>query len=1058
MELTVCEKQERKIARDNAEREARKADMKQHADKLFQGFKKLNDSHAKRAIWELFQNAIDISDGNCEIEIELNPDEIIFKHNGKAFTSRTLIALIKQVSSKDANSNKKEVGQYGTGFITTHTLGRKIILNGSLEDNGNYISLDDFEIDRTAELANDLIDKLATQERNVLDLIENGVYKTVSEVQTSFAYQTFSDLERNRAKKALETLMTIIPYVLTLNETLQKVKVSSFCDDFEDLLYVKGETQSDDDLVYKTTILENGRNNDIYYLGNEGKDTIVLLPINSNNEAIKFSDDLPRLFLYYPLIGSEDFGFNFIIHSNKFFPTEPRDGVYLSSDNEQVSLDEESNVAILNEASNMIFSYLENNISNITNSINIASLDFKIDSDNSYLNDYFESFKNEWVNSFIDLSIVDTKEGKFSPRDVFFFSEELLRSEECTECIYKLIDRFDWELNIPKINNVSEWTDIVVNWNSSDIKFIGVKDLLKKIEEVGDLSSFENEYDLKCLYKYLFDNDFESEFSDFELLPNLDGAFCTRQVLKVGKNIEEEYLPIAKNLIPDTISNLINPAFILELKYESFSRNDLFLAFSQQLQRFSTKDNHLDITNDAIKDVVSLCSIFPKVGINSTRKSIVKLICKHYSFDYEEYIVANVEDDKFDYDAMPTISLIKIVICDFINSCNEDKAYVESNLDFLKSFIRLIDGQYDYKGILKSQRIFPNQNFVLSEAADLFKESAFPDEQTDSEYLKDTYNLFIDDDIRRSLLHNDFLDSSTISKEKSAKDLASPIDSAVNSINIYDINKHKCKSAILKLIEKLTNSKFFKDLFPLLDSKKAMIMMTKISDDKVKGDLFKIIASDDEKISLLGKLSQREDLNHLISLGEKALEQEREFKSDFQFKKQIGVHIENLIRDKIGQDIHDLCIDTTADEQQGGQDIVIRFKGEIIYYIEVKSRWNSRKSIMMSPLQMKTAAENKEKYSLCSVDMCDYKIGSDSRYDVQDILDIRDRIKFINDIGCQVENLSEISNIAFRNSNEEPTLTGDYKVLVPQTIVSKGDSFEDFFECLASLISENINN
>ena len=58
----------REEAQKRAEEEAMRADMKQHADKLIQGFENLKDSHAKRAIWELFQNAIDLSE-KCEVII-----------------------------------------------------------------------------------------------------------------------------------------------------------------------------------------------------------------------------------------------------------------------------------------------------------------------------------------------------------------------------------------------------------------------------------------------------------------------------------------------------------------------------------------------------------------------------------------------------------------------------------------------------------------------------------------------------------------------------------------------------------------------------------------------------------------------------------------------------------------------------------------------------------------------------------------------------------------------------------------------------------------------------
>lgn len=72
---TILQPIDRQLAKERAEEESRRADMKQHADKLIQGFEKLEESHAKRAIWELFQNAIDLSD-KSEITIRLNESNL----------------------------------------------------------------------------------------------------------------------------------------------------------------------------------------------------------------------------------------------------------------------------------------------------------------------------------------------------------------------------------------------------------------------------------------------------------------------------------------------------------------------------------------------------------------------------------------------------------------------------------------------------------------------------------------------------------------------------------------------------------------------------------------------------------------------------------------------------------------------------------------------------------------------------------------------------------------------------------------------------------------------
>src|SRR5688500_16750747 len=74
-------------------------DLKQHADKIIQGIKKIGPTHAKRAIWELFQNAVDLS-LHCEISISVSENGLVFAHNGVPFNMHTLDCLFTQVSSK----------------------------------------------------------------------------------------------------------------------------------------------------------------------------------------------------------------------------------------------------------------------------------------------------------------------------------------------------------------------------------------------------------------------------------------------------------------------------------------------------------------------------------------------------------------------------------------------------------------------------------------------------------------------------------------------------------------------------------------------------------------------------------------------------------------------------------------------------------------------------------------------------------------------------------------------------------------------------------------------
>ncbi|BAZ11378.1 hypothetical protein NIES4071_32040 [Calothrix sp. NIES-4071] len=126
--------------------ELERAHRQQTATKLFDGIRKLygSESSPRRWIWELLQNAKDVANTKVRIEIIFNKQHLEFKHNGKPFLMKNITYLIEQVSTKDRNSNKpqdssdvKEVrttGKFGTGFMTTHLLSKKVELSSIFHD------------------------------------------------------------------------------------------------------------------------------------------------------------------------------------------------------------------------------------------------------------------------------------------------------------------------------------------------------------------------------------------------------------------------------------------------------------------------------------------------------------------------------------------------------------------------------------------------------------------------------------------------------------------------------------------------------------------------------------------------------------------------------------------------------------------------------------------------------------------------------------------------------------------------------------------------------------
>jgi hypothetical protein len=161
------------------------------------------------------------------------------------------------------------------------------------------------------------------------------------------------------------------------------------------------------------------------------------------------------------------------------------------------------------------------------------------------------------------------------------------------------------------------------------------------------------------------------------------------------------------------------------------------------------------------------------------------------------------------------------------------------------------------------------------------------------------------------------------------------------------------------------------------------------------------------------------------------LENKNQTNANFQFKLKIGNHIETILRKYLNDTFEPEEIIADVIEEQDGQDIIIKIRGAIKYYIEVKSRWDKNTSIRMSKNQTIRSNEQKEIYSLCSVDMTNY-IGED-RYEVKEIEKISGNLMFVNDIGDHVKHLIDV--LKQTNITDEIHLDGDYRTLVPQKII-----------------------
>ena len=291
---------------------------------------KANQSNRRRMlarwIWELLQNARDTSgatQGDLVASIAYQDGDLIFQHTGRPFTMFELGHLIFHGSTKI--EDKGLLGRYGSGFLTTHLISPEIEVSGRLDDGRAF----QFTIRREDGSVQELSASMdrAWQEFNA-SLARTRESK---EFTTRFRYPVTED-STDAVKSGLDTLMCCAPFVIVFNPEFSMIEARS-ADAYTSFRKVDRKQPADKNGPSLITVLETKDGNEarIEYLVENSGHTSVAVPLEHMGEArgCASATGIPRLFLGFPLAGTEDFSFPVVINSFDFTPTEDRDGVFL---------------------------------------------------------------------------------------------------------------------------------------------------------------------------------------------------------------------------------------------------------------------------------------------------------------------------------------------------------------------------------------------------------------------------------------------------------------------------------------------------------------------------------------------------------------------------------------------------------------------------------------------------------------------------------------------------------------------------------------------------------
>ena len=525
--------------------------------------KYLTDQESNRArwqnrwIWELLQNARDAStvgSNHLVAEIQYNSQKLVFLHNGSGFTPHQITHLIYHGSTKV--EDEETIGKYGSGFLTTHLLSPKIVISGQLAD-GQWF---DFPLVRKPDSVTALHESMDEAWENFSPSVEPQV-PIPKGFTTRFVYPIVEDSAAEAVKSGLTTLKQCAPYVVVFNPEFASINIEDHDQSITFEVIERSPLENAPEIQQITVVRSiNENRSKMKYLLARGEKAAVTVPLilSDNSLVCQSIKDTPRLFLGFPLVGTEDFSFPAVINSLDFTPTENRNGVYLWQSKNAAN---NNNQAVIEEACGLLVHLLKfaassgcHHVHHWTEIPPIQQKDW-LDS---------ESFKNCLKKKLIDqicqTPVIITENGNIqTPKNTDIPFAENDQGVESLWALLKDLDPEKIDVKLPKQEEIIGWCNVIKSWKSiapdslSAVKgdivagFVEREESLENLQKSLYIGVKAVEW-LDRFYQFLRENGFYEEIDIRCFVPDQEGCFHKRDELFHDIGVDEELKNIAKFL------------------------------------------------------------------------------------------------------------------------------------------------------------------------------------------------------------------------------------------------------------------------------------------------------------------------------------------------------------------------------------------------------------------------------------------------------------------------------------------------------------------------------
>lgn len=1052
--------------KDNAKASISRNNLKLTADKIIQILDQVREEGKKsrrRWIWELLQNAKDVPNkfSRVSVQIELSENQLFFKHNGDPFQVENITGIIQQVSTKPSNSSESATtGKFGTGFIATHLLSDKVTISGVVQEVSEEAKRFEFELDRSGRTSEELMPPIEMALQLIYEIDDDSKFPQVTnyaalrkenDLDNSFLYPLSSPDSKSAAEEGVEDLKITLPLTLAFLQKIKQVRVINKLQN-EDLTYTCDAERGNEGFSVVVINIQNnvsGKTSHEYYIIYSEGDTSLaaqLSDLNSYELKIK-SNHQPFLYRDFPLIGTENFYLPFILNSKSLFPTEKRDSILLNGLNEKPLSNRNALVKGFECAVKLVDALIELKAKNlfITALSRLPKFEFEDDTKEWYINNLQKPYR----------TAITTRKLIASPNEINLNFEEAAFPKSLNHELNEAL----WELCAPFVNMAAPEKDRLNDWlyhigpqSEADTweyaLYYELDDLLKEIEEKEEVGNIvltaEKPAQVHSWLNGVFEftiarGDVES-LGKYAVIPNQYGKLKKLSELffeQAATKIPDQFLDILKTLGKDWRDEIISRE--IKVAIESHQTRDVALIsttineiLSEGQKGVVVKEKVFLKRSNALTVLIAILRIdSPETTKNSFRHKLFAQAKELFHFEEDFIQIPNISQFKFDNASKLMISVVNNAISNSFNitglgqllKLSEDQTVI-----WLDRYLKLLENNSEYKHFLEEGNIVPNRYHTLCAYKDLFNYGT-TDQPLDNALLlilkefaksKDWYPLLVADGIGINLPNTKTFEQLGKAIQEIVVIIRGEESYEVNSKAILDLvnwtsSNSELASAYLLAFVNFKTEFFFKvtvgkdaatndHIFQILKNKENLAILAELSSN----------GTDLVALQKLNSISKEVGFAKIIESAEELLEEKR----DFEFKKQIGHNIEELLKELLSVDLPNYepkFIGT------GPYDFVVRnTKNGNEYYIELKSVKESNiDPIRMAISQARHASKYPDTYALCVIKRpdgvvelpknylnqnikCVYQVGNDVKRAVEESHNVENYIKASNAIKLEI--------------------------------------------------------